>query len=83
MSRDVVIVQGLRTPFVRAGEDLRQIPVDELARSCSRDLLDRSEIAPEQIDELILGCCAQPPDRANPARVVALRSGLPIATPAH
>lgn len=79
----MVIVQGLRTPFVRAGEDLRQIPVDELARSCSRDLLDRSEIAPEQIDELILGCCAQPPDRANPARVVALRSGLPIATPAH
>ena len=53
MTRDVVIVQGLRTPFVRAGEDLRQIPVDELARSCSRDLLDRSEIAPEQIDELI------------------------------
>lgn len=79
----MVIVQGLRTPFVRAGEDLRQIPVDELARSCSRDLLDRSEIAPEQIDELILGCCAQPPDRANPARVVALRSGLPITTPAH
>ncbi|HIC22310.1 MAG TPA: thiolase family protein [Planctomycetes bacterium] len=83
LSRDVVIVEGLRTPFVRAGEDLREVPVDELGRSCCRDLLDRCGISPAEIDELILGCCAQPPDRANPARVVALRSGLPIETPAH
>ena len=78
-----MIVEGLRTPFVRAGEDLRQIPVDELGRSCTRDLLDRAAVTPSDIDELILGCCAQPPDRANPARVVALRSGLPVPTPAH
>ncbi len=68
---------------MRAGEDLREVPVDELGRSCCRDLLDRCAISPAEIDELILGCCAQPPDRANPARVVALRSGLPIETPAH
>ncbi len=83
LPRDVVIVEGLRTPFVRAGESLSQISVDELARSCTRDLLDRSEVQPAAVDELILGCCAQPPDRANPARVVALRSGLPVSTPAH
>ncbi|MGE4619833.1 MAG: thiolase family protein [Planctomycetota bacterium] len=83
MSREVVIVEGLRTPFVRSGEDLKEIAVDELARSCTRDLLDRTGVSPDDVDELILGCCAQPPDRANPARVVALRSGLPIATPAH
>lgn len=78
-----MIVDGLRTPFVRAGENLSEISVDELARSCTRDLLDRTEVDPAAIDELILGCCAQPPDRANPARVVALRSGLPVSTPAH
>ncbi len=78
-----MIVDGSRTPFVRAGEVFRDVPVDELARSCTRDLLDRVAIDPGIIDELILGCVAQPPDCANPARVVALRSGLPQSTPAQ
>jgi acetyl-CoA acetyltransferase family protein len=78
-----VIIDGSRTPFVRAGEVFRDVPVDELARSCARDLLDRVDIDPAIIDELILGCVAQPPDCANPARVVALRSGLPQSTPAQ
>ena len=83
MSRSVVVVEGSRTPFVRAGEDLRDVPVDELARSCSRELIDRLAIDSSLVDELILGCCAQPPDCANPARVVALRAGLPEVTPAQ
>ena len=83
MSDSVVIVAGRRTPFVRAGEDFREVPVDVLATACSRDLLDVSGVDPSEVSELILGCCAQPPDRANPARVVSLRSGLPLSSPAH
>ncbi|MDE0960508.1 MAG: thiolase family protein [Planctomycetota bacterium] len=83
MSREVVIVDGARTPFVRAGEDLRDIPVDELARSCTRSLLDRVPFDSSLVDELILGCVAQPPNCANPARAVALRSGLHERTPAQ
>lgn len=83
MSDSVVIVAGRRTPFVRAGEDLRDVPVDVLATACSRELIDVSGVNAAEVSELILGCCAQPPDRANPARVVSLRAGLPISSPAH
>ncbi len=78
-----MIVDGARTPFVRAGEDIRSVPVDELARSCTRGLLDRVPFDSSHVDELILGCVAQPPDCANPARAVALRSGLDESTPAQ
>ena len=82
MKDAVVIVAGRRTPFVRAGEDLRETSVDVLATACTRDLIDHSGIDSRLVSELILGCCAQPPDRANPARVVSLRAGLPVSTPA-
>ena len=78
-----MIVDGARTPFVRAGEDIRSVPVDELARSCTRGLLDRVPFDSTRVDELILGCVAQPPNCANPARAVALRSGLDESTPAQ
>jgi acetyl-CoA acetyltransferase family protein len=83
LSDSVVIVAGRRTPFVRAGEDLRDVPVDVLATSCSRELIDVTGVKSSEISELILGCCAQPPDRANPARVVSLRAGMPVDRPAH
>lgn len=79
----MVIVAGRRTPFVRAGEEFREVPVDVLATSCTRELVDVSGVDASTVSELILGCCAQPPDRANPARVVSLRAGLPTESPAH
>ncbi len=82
MKDAVVIVAGRRTPFVRAGEDLRETPVDVLATACTRELIDVIGVDPTSVTELILGCCAQPPDRANPARVVSLRAGMPLSTPA-
>ena len=83
MNDPVVIVEGRRTPFVRSGEDLVDTSVDVLATSCTRELLDVTGFPVDDIDELILGCCAQPPDRANPARVVSLHSGLPVPIPAY
>lgn len=83
MNDPVVIVEGRRTPFVRSGEDLANTSVDVLATSCTRELLDVTGFPVDDIDELILGCCAQPPDRANPARVVSLHSGLPVPVPAY
>lgn len=83
MSRSVVIVDGIRTPLARAGGELQDVPVVDLARGTVRELLQRTAIDPEIVDSLILGCVGQPSRCANPARVVALRSGLPESTPAH
>jgi acetyl-CoA acetyltransferase family protein len=83
IGRPVVILGGLRTPWVKAGTAFSEVHAAELARIPSEELLLRLRIPPEAIDEVIFGNCAQPPDSANIARVVALRLGLPLAVPAH
>ena len=83
MARDVVVVAGLRTPFAKAGGDLDPVPVRELGRAVTRELLDRTGIDPATIDEVVFGCAGVPADTANPARVVALRSGVPESVPAY
>ena len=73
----VVVVEGLRTPFARAGKELSDFHPADLAVQNLRELMFRSHIPGEEIDEVILGNVDHPPDTANMARVVALRAGLP------
>ncbi len=82
MSRPVHIVDGARTPFLKArGAPGPFTPVD-LAVQCGRPLLLRQPFAPEDIDQVILGCVNVIPDEANPARVAALRLGCGAQTTA-
>ena len=76
-----VILAGARTPFVRAGDRLRDVPAKELARRVVQEVLEGSGISPASIDEVILGNAATPSDAPNIARVVALTAGLPESTP--
>ncbi|MCI0651773.1 MAG: thiolase family protein [Planctomycetes bacterium] len=78
----VVVVDGVRTPFVKAGADLSATPAWELGRAATRELLARAPVAPSEIDEVIFGCVAQPSDAANVARVIALRAGVSRHVPA-
>src|SRR6516225_5185459 len=78
----LVIVDGVRTPFCRAGTDLALLGADELGRVAVNALLTRSGLDPELVDEVIFGCVAQPVDAANVARVIALRAGIPQSVPA-
>lgn len=73
----LVIIEGVRTPFCKAGTDLAAFGADELGRIAIGALLTRTGIDPAIIDEVMLGCVAQPPDAANVARVAALRAGIP------
>jgi len=85
MIRDLqrlVIVDGIRTPFCKMGTDLAGLPPDELGRLAVQSLLAKTDLDPDLIDEVILGCVGQPPDAANVARVVALRAGIPSHVPA-
>lgn len=73
--RPVYIVDGARTPFLKArGGPGPFTPVD-LAVQCGRPLLLRQPFAPDAFDQVILGCVNVIADEQNPARVAALRLG--------
>jgi len=74
--RDVYIVDGARTPFLKArGGPGPFTPVD-LAVQCGRPLLLRQSFSPTEFDQVILGCVNVVADEMNPARVAALRLGM-------
>lgn len=75
-SEKVVIAEGLRTPFVKMGKELKGFHPADLVFQNLRELLFRSSVPREEIDEVIIGNVANLPDAANIARVAALRSGL-------
>jgi acetyl-CoA acetyltransferase family protein len=79
---DLHIIAGIRTPFTRMGSDFDGLGADDLGRHACSALLLRTGIDPGLIDEVIIGCVAQPAEAANVARVIALRSGVPQQVPA-
>src|SRR3990167_4559938 len=76
MSR-IAVVSGIRTPFVRAWTDFGDLPAQELGRIAVRELLERTDLEPKLVDEVILGSVANPPEAANIARVISLLAGIP------
>jgi acetyl-CoA acetyltransferase family protein len=81
-SERLVIIDGVRTPFCKAGTELAAMGADELGRIAVNALLTRTGLDPGVVDEVIFGCVAQPADAANVARVIALRAGIPESVPA-
>ncbi len=82
MKERIAVVSGVRTPFCKAGGALRSIKADDLGALAVQELLFRSGFPLEQIDELIFGNVLQPPDATNIARILAIKGGLPLKTPA-
>lgn len=83
MSDRIAIVDGVRTPFCKAGTDLKDFSAQKLGALVIRELLDRSEIDPAVVDEVVMGCVANPVDAANVGRVCSLMAGLPERTRAY
>jgi acetyl-CoA C-acetyltransferase len=73
--RPVYIVDGNRTPQLKAQGRPGPFTASNLAVSAGRPLLARQPFEPADLDEVILGCVMPGPDEANIARVVALRLG--------
>ena len=82
MSRDVVVVDGVRTPYAKAGTELKDVPAAELGRIVVTELLARTDFDPAALDEVVFGNIAQPPDAVNVSRVAALKAGVPDRVPA-
>lgn len=71
----VYIVDGTRTPFLKARNRPGPFAASDLATDAGRALLLRQPFAPTALDEVILGCAAPSPDEVNIGRVTALRMG--------
>lgn len=80
--RPVYIVDGTRTPFLKARGKPGPFHASDLALASARALLARRGLTPDTIDQVVLGCVSSGPDEANIARVVALRLGCGEKVPA-
>ena len=80
--REVVIVEGVRTPVGRRNGVLKDIRPDDLAGLTLKELVNRAGIDPAIVDDVILGCVTQAGEQAGDiARVAALIAGFPIEVP--
>ena len=73
----IAIVDGVRTPFVKVYTDFNDLEAYDLGRIVTTELIQKTEIDKNLIDEVIFGCVANSSDAANMARVVLLLAGIP------
>jgi acetyl-CoA C-acetyltransferase len=71
----VYIVDGARTPFLKSRNHPGPFSASDLATISGRALLARQPFAPEQLDEVIVGCAGPSVDEVNIGRVISLRLG--------
>ncbi|PNS10394.1 acetyl-CoA C-acyltransferase FadI [Mixta theicola] len=79
----IAITHGLRTPFARQATALHGIPAVELGRMVVSELMARSEIPAEIIEQLVFGQVIQMPEAPNIAREIVLSSGLNVQIDAY
>ena len=75
MAEPVYVVDGARTPFLKARNRPGPFSASDLALQAGRALLLRQPFAPTELDEVILGCASPSADEVNIGRVAALRMG--------
>ena len=79
---DIVIVAAARTAIGKFGGSLAKTSAVELGATVVKDLLRRSGLAADQVDELIFGQVLQAGAGQNPARQTVIKAGLPVSVPA-
>ncbi len=81
--RDVVLVDGVRTPFAKAGTKLKKVHPAELGKVALKQLIAQTNLDVKTVDEVIIGNTGNPPDAVNISRVVALNAGVPLQNSAY
>lgn len=79
----LVLVGGIRTPFVKAGGAFQHEDAAHLGALVARETLARSGLDPALLSEVVAGCVGPPFTQANVGRVIGLRAGVPRAVPAR
>ncbi|MBX2986347.1 MAG: thiolase family protein [Bdellovibrionaceae bacterium] len=81
--RDVVLIDGVRTPFAKAGTKLKGVHPADLGKTALKELTARTNLDVNLVDEVIIGNTGNPVDSVNIGRVVALNAGIPQRTSAY
>src|SRR5512147_918177 len=81
--KDIVIIDGFRTPYAKAGTVLKDVSAVDLGAAVVKEVMVRISIDPQKIDEVIIGNAGMPAEAANIGRVIALRAGIPQRIPAY
>ena len=79
----IAIISGLRTPFARQATAFHGIPAVDLGKMVVGEMLARSEIPPEVIEQLVFGQVVQMPEAPNIAREIVLGTGMNVHTDAY
>ena len=82
-SQEVVIIGAVRTPIGTFKGSLKNLRSDQLGSIVIQELLKRSNINKEEIDETIIGQVLTAGNGQNPARQAAINAGIPISKPAY
>lgn len=78
---EVVIIDAARTPIGKFGGSLKDVNAVELGTTVVKGLLERTNIAPEKVDQVIFGNVLQSGLGQNVARQIAINSGIPYQVP--
>src|SRR5580698_924425 len=81
--RNVNILSAVRTPIGKYGGSLAAFTAPDLGVVAARAALERAGVRPEEVNEVIFGHARQAGNGPNPARQVAVRSGVPVEIPAY
>lgn len=82
-SNRVAIVSGLRTPFLKQASGYMGIPTRQLGIHVVKELVERTDIDPKIIEQVVFGQVIVSPEAPNIAREVTLGSGLPASCDAY
>lgn len=82
MAKKVVLAGACRTAIGTMGGSLSTTPAAELGAIVIKEALNRAGVAPEQVDQVYMGCVIQAGQGQNVARQASIKAGLPIEVPA-
>ena len=82
MAKKVVLAGACRTAIGSMGGALSTVPAADLGATVIKEALNRTGIAPEAVDEVLMGCVIQAGQGQNVARQASIKAGLPIEVPA-
>ena len=82
MSKKIVLAGAVRTAIGKMGGALANVPAATLGSIVIKEALKRANVAPDQVDEVLMGCVLQAALGQNVARQAAVNAGIPIEVPA-
>ena len=79
---DIVVISAVRTPMGKFGGSLKDLSVFRFGAVVIQEALSRAGVKPEEVDDVILGCCRHAGNGTNPGRTATRLAGLPAEVPA-